>query len=168
MSLFNVQFSSLLWWIFPIMFQNLEYLAWKLQNMQLCKLLTKYRSTDHWLVPKYSEHKLAICSVLLTWPTYLKNYLLKLSKNALNSLVILVKTPQNYDFMFSTKFGTLVQYFGTPNIPNWWFPLLLNFVALCIVIIVVSLIKRVASNENIECFREYFAIGYRAPVPNFL
>jgi hypothetical protein len=37
------------------------------------------------------------------------------------------------------------------------------FVALCIVVIVVSLIKIAASNENIECFREYFAVGYRAP-----
>jgi hypothetical protein len=41
------------------------------------------------------------------------------------------------------------------------------FVALCIVVIVVSLIKIAASNENIECFREYFAVGYRAPDPNF-
>ena len=41
------------------------------------------------------------------------------------------------------------------------------FVALCIVVIVVSLIKIVASNENIECFREYFAVGYRAPDPSF-
>ena len=32
------------------------------------------------------------------------------------------------------------------------------FVALCIVVIVVSLIKIAASNENIECFREYFAV----------
>ena len=39
------------------------------------------------------------------------------------------------------------------------------FVALCIVVIVVSLIKIAASNENIECFREYFAVGYRAPDP---
>jgi hypothetical protein len=38
------------------------------------------------------------------------------------------------------------------------------FVALCIVVIVVSLIKKAASNENIECFREYFAVGYRAPL----
>jgi hypothetical protein len=37
------------------------------------------------------------------------------------------------------------------------------FVALCIVVIVVSLIKIAASNENIECFREYFAVGYHAP-----
>jgi hypothetical protein len=37
------------------------------------------------------------------------------------------------------------------------------FVARCIVVIVVSLIKIAASNENIECFREYFAVGYRAP-----
>jgi hypothetical protein len=36
------------------------------------------------------------------------------------------------------------------------------FVALGIVIIVVSLKKITASNENIECFREYFAVGYRA------
>jgi hypothetical protein len=42
------------------------------------------------------------------------------------------------------------------------------FVALCIVVIVVSLIKIAASNENIECFREYFAVGYRAPDPSFL
>jgi hypothetical protein len=42
------------------------------------------------------------------------------------------------------------------------------FVALCIVVIVVSLIKIAASNENIECFREYFAVGYRAPDPRFL
>jgi hypothetical protein len=42
------------------------------------------------------------------------------------------------------------------------------FVALCIVVIVVSLINIVASNENIECFREYFAVGYRAPDPSFL
>jgi hypothetical protein len=42
------------------------------------------------------------------------------------------------------------------------------FVALCIVmVIVVSLIKIAASNENIECFREYFAVGYRAPDPSF-
>jgi hypothetical protein len=41
------------------------------------------------------------------------------------------------------------------------------FVALCIVVIVVSLIKKAASNENIECFREYFAVGYRAPDPSF-
>jgi hypothetical protein len=40
-------------------------------------------------------------------------------------------------------------------------------VALCIVVIVVSLIKIAASNENIECFREYFAVGYRAPDPSF-
>jgi hypothetical protein len=40
------------------------------------------------------------------------------------------------------------------------------FVALCIVVIVVSLIKIAASNENIECFREYFAVGYRAPDPD--
>ena len=47
------------------------------------------------------------------------------------------------------------------------------FVALCIVVIVVSLIKiaifmkilNVFANENIECFREYFAVGYRAPDP---
>jgi hypothetical protein len=39
------------------------------------------------------------------------------------------------------------------------------FVALCIVVIVVSLIKIAASNENIEYFREYFAVGYRAPDP---
>jgi hypothetical protein len=42
------------------------------------------------------------------------------------------------------------------------------FVALCIVVIVVSLIKIAASNENIECFREYFAVGYRATDPSFL
>jgi hypothetical protein len=24
-----------------------------------------------------------------------------------------------------------------------------------------------ALNENIECFREYFAVGYRAPNPSF-
>jgi hypothetical protein len=41
------------------------------------------------------------------------------------------------------------------------------FVALCIVVIVVSLIKIAASNENIECFREYLAVGYRAPDPSF-
>jgi hypothetical protein len=41
------------------------------------------------------------------------------------------------------------------------------FVALCIVVIVVSLIKIAASNENIECFREYFAVGYRTPDPSF-
>jgi hypothetical protein len=41
------------------------------------------------------------------------------------------------------------------------------FVALCIVVIVVSLIKIAASNENIECFREYFAVDYRAPDPSF-
>ena len=41
------------------------------------------------------------------------------------------------------------------------------FVALCIVVIVVSLIKIAASNENIEYFREYFAVGYRAPDPSF-
>jgi hypothetical protein len=42
------------------------------------------------------------------------------------------------------------------------------FVALCIVVIVVSLmIKIAASNENIECFREYFAVGYRASDPSF-
>ena len=41
------------------------------------------------------------------------------------------------------------------------------FVALCIVVVVVSLIKIAASNENIECFREYFAVGYRAPDPSF-
>ena len=41
------------------------------------------------------------------------------------------------------------------------------FVALCIVVIVVSLIKIAASNENIEFFREYFAVGYRAPDPSF-
>jgi hypothetical protein len=41
------------------------------------------------------------------------------------------------------------------------------FVALCIVVIVVSLIKIAASNENIKCFREYFAVGYRAPDPTF-
>ena len=33
-------------------------------------------------------------------------------------------------------------------------------------VIVVSLIKIAASNENIESFREYFAVGYRAPDPN--
>jgi hypothetical protein len=32
---------------------------------------------------------------------------------------------------------------------------------------VVSLKKIAASNENIECFREYFAVGYRAPDPSF-
>jgi hypothetical protein len=37
------------------------------------------------------------------------------------------------------------------------------FVALCIVVIVVSLIKIAASNE----IREYFAVGYRAPDPSF-
>jgi hypothetical protein len=42
-----------------------------------------------------------------------------------------------------------------------------HFVALCIVVIVVSLIKLAASNENIGCFREYFAVGYRAPHPSF-
>jgi hypothetical protein len=42
------------------------------------------------------------------------------------------------------------------------------FVALCIVVIAVSLIKIVASNENNECFREYFAVGYGAPDPSFL
>jgi hypothetical protein len=42
------------------------------------------------------------------------------------------------------------------------------FVALCIVVIVISLIKIAASNENIECFREYFAVGYCAPDPSFL
>ena len=41
------------------------------------------------------------------------------------------------------------------------------FLALCIVVIVVSLIKIAASNENIECFREYFAVGYHAPDPSF-
>jgi hypothetical protein len=42
------------------------------------------------------------------------------------------------------------------------------FVALCIVVIVVvSLIRIAASNENIEYFREYFAVGYRAPYPSF-
>jgi hypothetical protein len=41
------------------------------------------------------------------------------------------------------------------------------FVALCIVVIVVSLIKIAASNENIECFPEYFPVGYRAPDPSF-
>jgi hypothetical protein len=41
------------------------------------------------------------------------------------------------------------------------------YVALCIVVIVVSLIKIAASNENIECFREYFAVGYHAPDPSF-
>ena len=40
-------------------------------------------------------------------------------------------------------------------------------VALCIVVIVVSLIKIAASNENIEFFRKYFAVGYRAPDPSF-
>ena len=40
------------------------------------------------------------------------------------------------------------------------------FVALCIVVIVGSLIKIAASNGNIEC--EYFAVGYRAPDPSFL
>jgi hypothetical protein len=35
------------------------------------------------------------------------------------------------------------------------------------VVRVVSLIKIAASNENIECFREYFAVGYRAPDPSF-
>jgi hypothetical protein len=40
------------------------------------------------------------------------------------------------------------------------------FVALCIVVIVVSLIKIAASNENIECFRKYFAVGYRASDPS--
>jgi hypothetical protein len=41
------------------------------------------------------------------------------------------------------------------------------FVALCIVVIVVSLIKIASSNENIECFYEYFAVSYRAPDPSF-
>jgi hypothetical protein len=41
------------------------------------------------------------------------------------------------------------------------------FIALCIVVIVVSLIKIAASNENTECFREYFAVGYRVPDPSF-
>jgi hypothetical protein len=30
-----------------------------------------------------------------------------------------------------------------------------------------ALIKIAASNENIECFREHFAVGYRAPDPSF-
>ena len=41
------------------------------------------------------------------------------------------------------------------------------FVALCIVVIVVSLINITASNGNIECFPEYFAVGYRAPALGF-
>jgi hypothetical protein len=28
-------------------------------------------------------------------------------------------------------------------------------------------IKITTSNKNIECFREYFAVGYRAPDPSF-
>jgi hypothetical protein len=35
------------------------------------------------------------------------------------------------------------------------------------VVIVVSLIKIAASNENIECFREYFVVGYHAPDLSF-
>jgi hypothetical protein len=31
----------------------------------------------------------------------------------------------------------------------------------------VSLIKIAASSENIECFREYFAVRYRSPDPSF-
>ena len=30
------------------------------------------------------------------------------------------------------------------------------------------MIKIAASNENIECFREYLAVGYRAPDPSFV
>ena len=41
------------------------------------------------------------------------------------------------------------------------------FVALCIVVIMVTLIKIAASNENIECFREYFAVGCRSPDSSF-
>jgi hypothetical protein len=37
-----------------------------------------------------------------------------------------------------------------------------TFVSLFIVAIVLSLIKIAASNENIECFREYFVVGYIA------
>jgi hypothetical protein len=32
---------------------------------------------------------------------------------------------------------------------------------------VVSLVKIAALNENIEYFREHFAVGYRAPDPSF-
>jgi hypothetical protein len=31
----------------------------------------------------------------------------------------------------------------------------------------ITVIKIAASNGNIECFREYFAVGYRAPNPSF-
>ena len=41
------------------------------------------------------------------------------------------------------------------------------FVALCIVVILVSLIEMAALNKDIKCFREYFAVGYRAPDPSF-
>ena len=34
-------------------------------------------------------------------------------------------------------------------------------------VIVVSQIKIVASNEHIECFRKYFAVDYRAHDPSF-
>jgi hypothetical protein len=36
-----------------------------------------------------------------------------------------------------------------------------------IIIIIIIIIKIAASNGNIECFREYFAVGYRAPDPSF-
>jgi hypothetical protein len=55
-----------------------------------------------------------------------------------------------------------VNYYSVDDSPYY------VFVALCIVVIVVSLINIAASNENIECFREYFAVGYRAPDPSFL
>jgi SNF family Na+-dependent transporter len=42
------------------------------------------------------------------------------------------------------------------------------FVALCIVVIVVSLIKIAASNGNIECFREYFAVDIAHLTPKKL
>ena len=60
----------------------------------------------------------------------------------------------------------LLVYFEMPLLIIDHFPYYV-FVALCIVVIVVSLIKIAASNENIECFRQYFAVGYRAPDPSF-
>ena len=37
----------------------------------------------------------------------------------------------------------------------------------CLTLIIIIIIKIAASNGNIECFREYFAVGYRAPDPSF-
>jgi hypothetical protein len=50
---------------------------------------------------------------------------------------------------------------------NRWFPLLRFRSALHCGYNGITDKDSRASNENIECFREYFAVGYRAPDPSF-